>query len=109
MLEGGGNCLKYLKRGWNRTEGTGSKDFKKRGQAGSRGGCLKKGGTKPPYELCSPPPGFVKGGGRNQDFKRNMLMGGIIFEILVGGLKKGDSLFCVSSVGGTCQGWSIFP
>ena len=44
MREGGGNCLKYLKRGWNRTEGRGHKDFKKRGvQAGSRGGCLKKG------------------------------------------------------------------
>ena len=24
-----GNCLKYLKRGWNRKEGKGSKDFKK--------------------------------------------------------------------------------
>ena len=45
MLEGGGNCLKYLKRGWNRTEGKGHKDFKKEGgQAGSRGGYLKKGG-----------------------------------------------------------------
>ena len=42
MREGGGNCLKYLKRGWNRTEGRGHKDFKKGGQAGSRGGCLKK-------------------------------------------------------------------
>ena len=45
MLEGGGNCLKYLKRGWNRTEGKGHKDFKKEGgQAGSRGGYLKKKG-----------------------------------------------------------------
>ena len=25
----GGICLKYLKRGWNRKEGRGSKDFKK--------------------------------------------------------------------------------
>ena len=33
-----GNCLKYLERGWNR------KDFKKEGQAESRGGCFKKGG-----------------------------------------------------------------
>ena len=30
-------------------------------------------------------------------------------EILVGGVKTGDSMFCVSSVKGTCQGWSIFP
>ena len=45
MGEGGGNCVKYLKREWNRKEGRGNKDFKKGGgQAGSRGGCLKKGG-----------------------------------------------------------------
>ena len=25
----GGDCLKYLKRGWNRKEGMGHKDFKK--------------------------------------------------------------------------------
>ena len=49
--EGVGNCLKYLKRGWNRTEGRGHKDFKK-GKIGSRGGCLKKGGSlEPPYKL----------------------------------------------------------
>ena len=34
--------------GWNRKEGSGNKDFKKGGQAGSRGGCLKKGGTGTP-------------------------------------------------------------
>ena len=53
MREGGGNCLKYLKRGWNRKEWRGNKDFKKGGQAGSRGGCLKKGGgdAGTPYEL----------------------------------------------------------
>ena len=52
MREGGGNCVKYLKRGWNRKEGRGNKDFKKRGgQAGSRGECLKKGGLEPPYKL----------------------------------------------------------
>ena len=43
MREGGGNCLKYLKWGWNRKEGKGNKDFKKRRQAGSRGRCLKLG------------------------------------------------------------------
>ena len=42
MCEGGEKCLKYLKRGWNRKEGRGNKDFKKGEQAGSRGGCLKK-------------------------------------------------------------------
>ena len=52
MREGGESCLKYLKREWNRTEGRGHKDFIKGGQAGSRGGCLKKGGLEPPYELC---------------------------------------------------------
>ena len=39
--------------GWNRKEGRGNKDFKKGGggQAGSSGGCLKKEGLEPPYEL----------------------------------------------------------
>ena len=42
--EGGGDCLKYLKRGWNGKEGRGNKDFKNgAGQVRSRGGCLKKG------------------------------------------------------------------
>ena len=44
LCEGGGNSLKYLKRGWNRKEGMKNKDFKKGGQARSRGGCIKKGG-----------------------------------------------------------------
>ena len=48
--KGGGNCLKYLKRGWNRKEGRGNKDFKKVGQAGPRGGCLKKGGAGTPLQ-----------------------------------------------------------
>ena len=44
LCEGGGNYLKYPKRGWNRKEGRGNKEFKKGGgHAGSRGGCLKKG------------------------------------------------------------------
>ena len=48
MHEVGGNCLKYLKRGWNKEEGRGNKDFKKGRQAGSRGGCFeKKGGWNP--------------------------------------------------------------
>ena len=50
----GGNCLKYLKTGWNRTEGRGHKNYKKEGQVGSRCGCLKKvggGELEPPHEL----------------------------------------------------------
>ena len=51
MRKGGENCLKYLKRGYNRKEGRGNKDFKKGGaSAGSRGMCFKKeggGGWKP--------------------------------------------------------------
>ena len=36
--EGGESCLEYLKRGWNRAEERGHKDFKNEGRAGSRGG-----------------------------------------------------------------------
>ena len=53
-----GNCLKYLKRGWNRKEGRGNKDLKKEGQTGSRGGCLKKGkGAETPLRTL--PVGFI--------------------------------------------------
>ena len=41
MREGGGNCLKYLKRRLNRKEGR-ETTILKRGQDGLRGGCLKK-------------------------------------------------------------------
>ena len=50
LHKGGGNCLKYPKRGWNRKRG-GETDFKKeRGgrQDGSSGGCLKKVGAGTP-------------------------------------------------------------
>ena len=51
MRKGGRNCLKYLKRGWNRKDGRGSKDFKKGDQARSRVGCFKKkGGTGTPLQ-----------------------------------------------------------
>ena len=40
-----GSSLKYLKSGWNKKEGRGNKDFKKLGEAGSRGGCLKEMGA----------------------------------------------------------------
>ena len=44
----GENLLKYFKMGWNRKEGTENKDFKRGGrQAGSKSGCLKKGGWNP--------------------------------------------------------------
>ena len=43
------NCVKYLRRAWNRKEGRGNKKIKKGGgQAGSRGGSLKKGGARTP-------------------------------------------------------------
>ena len=43
----------YFKRGWNRKEGRGNKKFKGGGgQAGSRGGCLKKRVVGLPYQLC---------------------------------------------------------
>lgn len=44
MCEGGGNYLKGLKRGWNRTESKGHKDFLKRaGNLGQGVGALKRG------------------------------------------------------------------
>ena len=43
MHEGEGNCLKYLKRGGREKRGGETKTVKREGQAGSRGGCLKKG------------------------------------------------------------------
>ena len=51
--EGGGNCLKYLKRGWKRKERKGSKDFKKGGKLDQGVGALKRGGVlEPHYEPC---------------------------------------------------------
>ena len=49
----GENCLKYLKRGWNRKKGRGNKDFKKGGQAGTRAGYLKKGVTGTPLRTMT--------------------------------------------------------
>ena len=46
----GGNCLKYLKRGWNRKEGRGHKDFmggEGGGKLGQGMGALKRGGLCP--------------------------------------------------------------
>ena len=42
VTEGGGNYLKYLKRGWNRKEGRGNKDFKKGNKLGQGVGALKR-------------------------------------------------------------------
>ena len=44
MHEGEGNCIKYLKRGWNRTESRGHKDLKKGGTRWVKGWVPKKGG-----------------------------------------------------------------
>ena len=44
MREGGRNCLKFLKTGWNRKEGTGKKDFKRGDELDQGvGGALKRG------------------------------------------------------------------
>ena len=43
MHEGGGNCLIYLKSGWNRKEKRGHKNFKKGGKLGQGVGALKRG------------------------------------------------------------------
>ena len=54
--EGGGNYLKYLKRGWSRKEGKGNQDLKRRGKLDQGVGALKKGGGWNPlmsYE-CNP-------------------------------------------------------
>ena len=51
LHDGGGNCLKYLKRGWNSKEARGNKDFKNRGASWVKGGCLKKEGARTPYKL----------------------------------------------------------
>ena len=44
MCGGRGNCLKYLKRGWNSKEGWANKDVKSRGELGLGVGALKRGG-----------------------------------------------------------------
>ena len=49
MHESGGNCLKYLERGWSRKEGRGNKDFKKGEKLGQGQGV---GAWNPPYQLC---------------------------------------------------------
>ena len=51
--EGGGNCLKYLERGWNRKEGRGNKDLKKGGggKLGQGVGALKGGGDGTPLPI----------------------------------------------------------
>ena len=53
LRQGGGNCLKYLIRGWNRKEGR-EKKFKKEGGGGKLGqgmGALRRVGLEPPYKL----------------------------------------------------------
>ena len=48
MHEGEGNCLKYLKEGWDRKEGMGHKDFIRGGSKLGRGkGALKRGTGTP--------------------------------------------------------------
>ena len=48
---GVGDCLKYLKRGWNRKEGRGNKHFKKGGgKLGQGVGALKRGAAGTPLQ-----------------------------------------------------------
>ena len=56
------------------------------------------------YRAQFPP--LCKGGGAR--ISNRTCQWGIFFEILVGGQKGRDSMFCGSSVGGTIRGWSIF-
>ena len=53
VCEGGENCLKDLKRGWNRKEGRGNKDLKRWGKVVSRGECLKKGWAGTPLRTMA--------------------------------------------------------
>ena len=46
-------------KGVEQKRGEGKQRFLKMGQAGSRGGCLKKRGLEPPYELWEYLPSFV--------------------------------------------------
>ena len=48
MREGGGNCLKYLERGWNKKEGRGHKD-----KLGHGVGALKGGAETPLRTMIS--------------------------------------------------------
>ena len=49
----GGNCLNYVKRGWNRKRGRGNKDFKKGCRLGQGEGALKGwGGDWNPLTNC---------------------------------------------------------
>ena len=53
LREHGGDCLKYVKSGWNRKEGRGNKDLKNGGGGGKLGqgvDALKR-GLEPPCEL----------------------------------------------------------
>ena len=51
---GGRDCLKYLKRGWNRKWGKGNKDFKKEGKLDQGVGALKReGGTENPLRTMA--------------------------------------------------------
>ena len=49
---GGGNCLKYLKRGGTEKRGEYTKILKREDKLDQGVGALKKWGLEPPYELC---------------------------------------------------------
>ena len=47
LCKGGGNCGKYLTRGWSRIEGRGNTGFKMGGKLGQGVGALKRGTGTP--------------------------------------------------------------
>ena len=49
----GGTVWNTLKRGGTEKTGEETKILKGGGQAGSRGGCIKKKGLESPYKLCA--------------------------------------------------------
>ena len=52
LREGGGNCLKHLKRWWEKKRGGKTKILKRGYKLGQGVGALKSWGLEPPYELC---------------------------------------------------------
>ena len=70
LREGGKNCLKYIKRGWNRKEERGNKDLKRGGGGGEAAGLGGGGGGGA---------GGVRGGGPRKRGGWNPLTNPLVF------------------------------